>query len=313
MQSTIKRAGILATIVLVASLLTMCSKKSSTGPEPLDPSTAPRASIDRFSADAGNLFVRTASNGLPGANEPVNFDMAPFIAQGLGPDGEVVQYYNFDVQPTTPAPIYALFKEGASSPVSGQLNVVNVIPGDPGYNDFWQIYKVTVPSDYEANTVTSYQEIMDAGYPIEETNMIVNCPIVPEGSMATMRVNSSDTGLHMGWYKNKVVFYFTFGEKSLMTTGNGGVPLSIVYVSFNINPGEQGGGPASGFMTEMGSAQTHNVIATIPSDDTYSPLWSVNAYDNMDFDSVMDLNSAQSATILGAGIATVNCPVASVQ
>ncbi len=313
MKSTIKQAGTFAVILLVASLFTMCSKKSSTGPKPLDPSTAPRASVDRFSSDAGHLFMRSSSNGLPAANAAVNFDMAPFIAQGLGPDGQMVKYYNFDVQSTTPAPIYALFKEGASSPVSGQLNIVNVIPGDPGYNDFWQIYKVTVPSDYEANTVTSYQEIMDAGYQIQKTNMLVNCPIVPEGSMATMRVNSSDTGLHMGWYKNQVVFYFTFGEKSLMTTGNGMVPLSTVYVTFNINPGEQGGGPPSGFKTEMGSAQTHNVVETVPSDNAYSPLWSVNAYDNMDFDSVMDLSSAQNANILGSGIATVNCPVVSVQ
>ena len=46
-------------------------------------------------------------------------------------------YTNFDVQSTTPAPIYVLFRKGESAPVAGQPNIVDVIPGDPGHNDFW--------------------------------------------------------------------------------------------------------------------------------------------------------------------------------
>lgn len=139
--------------------------------------TAPRASIDRFSEDAGTLMIRTAENGLPGPDEAIDFDSgAPFITKGLGPDGNMVEYYNFDVQSTTPAPIYALFREGENTPVEGQLNIVNVIPGDEGYNDFWHVHKVTVPSDYKANTVTSFEEIQDSGYEMEATNMLVNCP-----------------------------------------------------------------------------------------------------------------------------------------
>src|SRR5437870_13832975 len=59
--------------------------------------------IDRFSAAAGRLQVRTAANGLPGPGQPVDFDRPPFITQSWGPAGEVIRYYNFDVQPTTPA------------------------------------------------------------------------------------------------------------------------------------------------------------------------------------------------------------------
>ena len=54
-------------------------------------------------------------------------------------------------------------------------------------------------------------------------------------------------------------------------------------------------------------------MATIPSDDGYSPLWLVSVYDNADFDSVSDLASAEAANILAAGVATVNCPVVSVE
>jgi hypothetical protein len=66
-------------------------------------------------------------------------------------------------------------------------------------------------------------------------------------------------------------------------------------------------------MTESGTEQAHNVVATLPSDDTYSPLWFVNVYDNADFDSVSDLSSAQGANILAVGVANVNCPIVDVQ
>jgi hypothetical protein len=101
--------------------------------------------------------------------------------------------------------------------------------------------------------------------------------------------------------------YFTFEEKAIIASG-GNVPLSPIYVCFNINADEAGGGPPSGFRVESGTMQTHNVIATIPASGSYSPLWLVNAYDNAEFDNVSDLSTAQSVNNTNLG-ATVNCPV----
>ena len=283
------------------------------GPAPKDPNTAPRASVDRFSATAGMLFVRNATNGLPAANAPINCDVEPFISQGFGPGGQVVKYYNFDVQPTSPAPIFVLFRQGETTPVSGQINIIDVIPGDPGYNDFWQVVKVTVPLDYVANVVTSKAEIDAAGYMMEPMSTIVNCPVVPEGSTAALKFGGGSQSLSMGWYRGQVVFYFNFDEAPLMATGSNMVPLSPIYVSFNVNPGQPGGGPPSGFMTETGTMQTHNVVATLPASPTYSPLWIVNIYDNTEFNSVNNLTTAQNATILVMGAAKVNCPIVEVQ
>ncbi len=275
----------------------------------VDPDMAEVVMVDRFSMDAGHLFVRTEENGLPGPNEPIDFDMEPFITKGLGPNGELISYYNFDVMPTEPAPIFVLFREGEDSPVEGQMNIIDDIPGEADYNDFWEVQKVTVPMDYVANTVTSYSEIMDADYPIEETTMLVNCPVVPEGSTAKLRLGGESPELTRGWYRGMLVYYFNFSEKSLMTNESDMIPTSPIYVTFNINPDMEGGGPPSGFVTEMETGRTHNVTATIPSDESYSPLWWVSAYDNADFDMVSDLASAQSANILASGIANVNCPI----
>src|SRR5512146_2329762 len=127
-------------ITMAGALAAGCgSDTTTTGVEndiPRDPATAAKVAVDRFSSAAGMLFVRTATNGLPAANAPIDMDTGPFITTGLGPTGERIKHYNFDVQPTAPAPIYVLFRQGESSPVSGQLNIVDVIPGQQGYNDY---------------------------------------------------------------------------------------------------------------------------------------------------------------------------------
>jgi hypothetical protein len=275
-----------------------------------DPTTADKMAIDRFSDAAGHLQKRSASPALPGPNQPVDFDQGPFITSGFGPHGEKIRYYNFDVQPTTPAPIYAFFTQGTGVEVAGQLHVVDVVPGDAGYNDFWQVQMVMVPAGYVANSVTSYAGIMAAGYPVQATTMLVNCPIVPDGSTAKLRLGGGDAGLQTGWYRGKTVRYFSYLEKALSGST---VPLSPIFVTFNVNPSQTGGGPGSGFKTEAGSQQTHNVTATLPTDAGYSPLWMVDVYDNVAFDAVKDLATAQAATLLAPGAADVNCPIVQVQ
>jgi hypothetical protein len=294
----------MVTTLLMAAAVSACDDEMMAPEVPRDPDTADRVMIDRFSDDTGMLFTRSASPGLPGPGEAIDFDEAPFITQGLGPDGQVVRYYNFDVMPTTPAPIWVLFREGSSTPVPGQLNIIDVVPGDGGYNDFWQVVRVTVPQDYVANTATSFADLQAAGFEMEGTTTIVNCPVVPEGSVA--REGPGANGLIRGWYRDQLVFYFDFNEAPLMSAN--GVPASPIHVAFNINPDDAGGGPPSGFMTQGSSAQTHNVVATVPGDAGYSPLWNVFPYDNEHFDMVHDLESAQDAPDFGLA-ANVNCPV----
>jgi hypothetical protein len=299
---------LLASIILLGS----CKKNNDKADGPKDPDLAQAASIDRFSAAAGHLQVRNSTNGLPQAGQAVNFDQGPFITTGLSPTGQTVQYYNFDVQSTTPAPIWAFFKNG--QPVAGQLNIVNVIPGDAGYSDFWQVYKVSVPDSYVANTITSYEELVTSGFQIEKTNDLVNCPVVPNNSTATKRLNNGAAGLVRGWYKGMVVYYFNFLERPLSVTASGSVPLAPIYVTFNINPNQANGGPDSGFKTEsVTSPQTHNVLGAVPSDAGYAPLWTVKVYDNASFANVLNLTTAVAAPLLAPNAGSVNCPVVSIQ
>jgi hypothetical protein len=310
MKKLMSYLAVLVTITLITTLQSCSDDDDAVRTH--DINTAEKVSVDRFSASAGTLMVRNESNGLPATNAAVNFDQAPFITKGKGPAGQNVEYYNFDVQNVGPAPIYVLFKEGSASPVPNQLNIIDVLPGEAGYNDFWLVNKVTVPINYEANEVASFAEIQARGYAVEVTTTLVNCPVVPEGSTATKRIGGGSAELNNGWYKEKIVTYFTFDEKAIVASG-GDVPVSPIYVCFNINPSELGGGPASGFKVEDDTDQTHNVVATVPSSGNYSPLWLVNAFDNGEFSNVNDLTTAQMATSVGSGLATVNCPVVSIQ
>jgi hypothetical protein len=138
--------------------------------------------------------------------------------------------------------------------------------------------------------------------------------VVPKGSTAAKRYPAgSDASLTTGWYKDMAVYYFNFFEKALTVTSSGQVPVAGIYVTFNINPNQPNGGPASGFMTEPGSVQTHNVITALPADAGYSPLWAVTVYDNNSFSSVKDVTTAAAAPVLVPNAGNVNCPVVSVQ
>jgi hypothetical protein len=272
------------------------------------PDQAPIAAVDRFSDKAAHLQLRTASNGIPGPNAPVDFDTGPFITQGLSPAGKVVRYYNFDVQSRTPAPVYVLYREGEDKPVADQLDIIDTLPGEKGYNDFREVWKVSVPKDYVANTITDAAKLAATGYKTQKTDALRNMPVVPDKSVARMRLNGESADLQRAWYQGQVAKYFSFNEAMLSVAGSE-VPVSPIYVTFNVNPGQPNGGPGSGFRTETNSPQSHNVPATLPGDAGYSPLWQVNVYDNVDFSAVRDLDTVLKAKLLAAGVATVNCPI----
>src|SRR5262245_42104748 len=184
--------------------------------KPVDPDQAPIAAVDRFSDKAGHLQLRTPENHLPGPNEPVDFDTGPFITQGLSPTtGKPVRYYNFDVQGTAAAPAYVLYRQGDAKPVEGKLNIIDTLPGEKGYNDFRQVWKVSVPKDYVANSITDAGTLQDSGFQMQQTDILQNMPVVPDKSKASMRLKGGSAELHRAWYKGQVAKFFSFDEAPL--------------------------------------------------------------------------------------------------
>ncbi len=208
----------------VASALVACT--DAVAPSgPLDPDTAPVVAVDRFSDAAGTLFRRSLDPGLPGPDQPIDLDRPPFVVLGLGPAGETVRSYQLDVHPRALVPVYRLHKVGETGSVPGQLNIFDYVPGDHGYNDFWRVIDVEVPANYLVNSATDSATLVARGYRFTPTTTIVNCPMVPVGSVAVHRLGAAGPMLRRGWYQHQVVYYVTFEEAPLVA-GPDGTPTA---------------------------------------------------------------------------------------
>jgi len=235
---------------------------------------------------SGALTVQAQGEPLEGGEE------YPLTAGWY--QGQSTYYYNFTNpipsddggMTVTPAPIYVLFHENGD-PVAGQYNIVDVVPGDAGYSDLWQVHEVEVPNDYVANTATSYNDLVMAGYTITPTDIYVNCPIVPPGST----LQYSDQGLVQGWDDGNPVFYFDFGLNPVETA-----PIYVFFYDDDTMVPDQ-----------------KNVIDTIPGEPDYSAFWQVHMVtvpDDYVANSAQSLSDIMDAdyTITPTDI-LVNCPV----
>jgi len=212
-----------------------------------------------------------------------------------------VSYLDYGVQPNITAPILVFFQ--AASPgdmVAGQRNLIDAIPGQPGYSDFWRVHKVLVPSGYAANSIRSFEDAVASGYPIESTSIVVNCPVVNPGTT----IQGSSTPPVSGWYRNREVFYFDQGQRS---PANGSVVRSApIYAFFQADETT----PVAG---------QRNVIDVRPADPGYSDLWRVVkviirpmyvANDLKDATAILAA-AASGGVTLQATDTYVNCPVVS--
>jgi hypothetical protein len=196
------------------------------------------------------------------------------------------------------APIYVFIHgmkpDGKPDFVQGQHNIVDVLPGEAGYSDLWQVMLVTVPSSYTPDSIKSKADLDAAKLPITATQMFVNCPIVPAGT--TLEGGKS---LTQGWAKGTQVFYPDFGENT-----NAAIPIWVFITGVDANGKPQ-------FVEGQ-----HNIIDAVPSDPGYSALWRVNTVKVPAGYKPDSIRSAADVRASGFEITQtntiVNCPVTTV-
>ncbi len=216
-----------------------------------------------------------------------------------------VEYYDFGTNtplaanntvPTQPiwVFIHGINADGTPVMVDGQHNIVGVAPGEPGYTDLWQVVFVTVPDDYVPDSIRSAQDVSASGFEQTTTNMLVNCPLVPEGT-------TLETGkeLVQGWHNGQAVFYPDFGAN----------PATVAPIWVLIHGMKADGTP------DFVEGQ-NNIIDTVPGQTDYTAFWRVNIVTVPDGYEPNSLRSA--ADVLAAGYQitetdmVVNCPVVQV-
>jgi hypothetical protein len=78
-----------------------------------------------------------------------------------------------------------LFMNGVDgpNPFGFQANVLDTVPGNPGYSPLWRVHAVTWSDDAEARELRSEEDILEAEgageVTIEETPLVKNSPVVP--------------------------------------------------------------------------------------------------------------------------------------
>ena len=65
-----------------------------------------------------------------------------------------------------------------------ELDIIDTLPGEKGYNDFRRVWKIWVPNDYTPNTITDAGTLQHAGYKMEKTDKLLNMAVVPDGVLA---------------------------------------------------------------------------------------------------------------------------------
>lgn len=212
-----------------------------------------------------------------------------------------VRYYDFGMN--TPvsggvvatAPIFAFItgmdEEGNPLFVDGQHNVVDAVPGDAGYSDLWEVNLVVVPDDYEPDSIKSQAEVGAMDYEIIKPGLLVNCPIVADGTTL-----EGGEELVQGWNNGEAVFYPDFG---------GNMPFAIPIWAF-ITGTDSDGAPV--FVDGQ-----RNVIDAVPDDPGYSAFWSVNLVTVPESYVANTLRSASAISDsdfeVTATDLVVNCPV----
>ncbi|MBN98124.1 MAG: hypothetical protein CME16_02575 [Gemmatimonadetes bacterium] len=239
------------------------------------PEYLPLVEVDRFSDAAGSFFRRSERPDLPQANEPIDFDDELFLLSGLGPNGEAIDFYHFDEKTKTPAPVYQLV-DRVNDPIANQLLIFDVLPGEQGYNDLWQINQVKVlEREYLPNTLNSLEELIDRGFEIMQTEQALNAVIVPAGSKASLRFDKQVPAAPQdGWYRGRIVKYLLFENPSSTDQINlsGGEVQAAQMYGFFENDRDQ----IKGFALDAQTQLTHNVASVLPgSGGAYSPLWVV--------------------------------------
>lgn len=212
-----------------------------------------------------------------------------------------VKYYDFGMNSPhsggsiATAPIYVLISgmnaDGTPVFVEGQHNIVDVVPGDAGYSDLWQVMLIQAGDDYEPDSIKSKADVAASGFEITSTDMFVNCPIVPEGTTF-----EGGEELVQGWYKGQPVFYPDFGAN----------PATAIPIWVFISGMDEEGNP------QFVEGQ-HNVIDAVPGDAGYSAFWRVNLVTVPAGYEADSIKSASDVAASGYDITqtdmAVNCPV----
>src|SRR5256712_13696534 len=127
---------------------------------------------------AGYYVGRPATASLPGPVDGLARTSAVPRVDGWFRNASVT-YLDFGTQAKVAVPILVFFQDSSpTTPVAGQRNIIDTIPGQPGHGDFWRAHQALVPSGDLANTVHIFPDALVSGLTILAPVTVLNCVLV---------------------------------------------------------------------------------------------------------------------------------------
>jgi hypothetical protein len=251
-----------------------------------------KSSIYVAFALAVSAFAATAAIASPTSTRAPAAHSARAAKKPITPGfyhGKTISYFDFGPIKLKPgnkiAPIWAI-----TNGASGQRNIIDTVPGQPGYSQLWQLNMVNFKSGVTPYLLKSKAEVDSAvqkgDVTIQKTATVVNCPVLGFGQKRVA-----------GFSNGKLIHYYDLGPVKV-APGNQVTPL---YAPTNGVPGQ------------------HNITLkpVLPGQTDYPPLWGIvmvtwkaGAHKTL-LKSAAQVKKAQAAgeLTLKKTSLVVNCPV----
>ena len=210
-------------------------------------------------ADSSHDYVHANGTGVSSEAASTRYEI-----EQAWLDGVVVGYVDFGTD--TPldasgqvgvAPIWAFVSgfddDGTPRMIEGHRTMLDVVPGEAGYSDLWDVQFVVVPAGADSESIHSLADLQASGLPVVPSGMLVNCPIVPPEATV-----ESGHPIHMTWYREETTHYFDMG---LSTTTPGDAYVFVAGLDESGEPTEVVGAPVLSGDLEGDFWRLHYVVA----------------------------------------------------
>lgn len=177
-------------------------------------------------------------------------------------DGKSIQYYDFSQSSENVGNAYVLVTgfDANNNPikVADQKDIYDAKRSDADYTDFWRILYVTVPTNYQADSIKSSDDIEKSNWSIKDSGRVENRPqVLNDDKIEPDRPKSG------GWVKGDAVYTWTF-ETNITRNST-----DVTKVATGIEYEPVTGYDAAGNPNRV-SGQ-YNIVDTVPGQENYTP------------------------------------------
>jgi hypothetical protein len=224
---------------------------------------------------AASAFLQyNDSFGGPIDDSSTGFIHASILVAGFS-RGQIAWYWLVGPTNSSVNPAY-FFQYQSGGDVQGQHPIVDVKPGDSSYTHFWEVYNVTVPNSYTANTIKSLSSLnraQQAGLvTITDAKRAINGPLVAKNVKIT--VVNGEPQFQTVWYRTDLTTMAIF-ETNLPSGGVPSIPIWLIQRAGDSCPLLEAVCNKD-LNHDSDLKDSNDLIGVTPGQAGYFPLWDVS-------------------------------------